>query len=162
MPRHEFTEFEERRRVAARLFAEGRSQAEVAARLGVSRTTTSRWAKVWRREGAAGLERVHRGGRTPRLSPEQLIDIDRKLLLGPIPLGYGDLWTTPRVADVIRRETGVSYHPGHVWRLLHKLGWVRKKPAADEPEAVGRWVKVPRFPRARRSHPGLARRTPRT
>ena len=31
------------------------------------------------------------------------------------------LWTLPRVARVIKRVTGVKYHPGHVWRLLGAL-----------------------------------------
>ena len=50
--------------------------------------------------------------------------VEQALLKGPIANGFpNDLWTTLRVAVVIDRLTGISYHPGHVWRLLHKMGW---------------------------------------
>jgi transposase len=31
------------------------------------------------------------------------------------------LWIAPRVADLIARECGIKYHPGHVWKLLRHL-----------------------------------------
>lgn len=33
----------------------------------------------------------------------------------------GQIWTCQRVAEVIRRSFGVSYHPAHVSRLLHAV-----------------------------------------
>jgi hypothetical protein len=33
----------------------------------------------------------------------------------------GQIWTCQRVAEVIRRTYGVSYHPAHVSRLLHAV-----------------------------------------
>ena len=35
----------------------------------------------------------------------------------------GQVWTLTRVAEVIRREFGVVYHPGHVRRILRAIGW---------------------------------------
>jgi transposase len=32
------------------------------------------------------------------------------------------------VAEVIRREFGVRYHPDHISRLLDRWGWSRQKP----------------------------------
>jgi len=32
------------------------------------------------------------------------------------------------VAEVIRREFGVTYHPDHISRLLDRWGWSRQKP----------------------------------
>jgi transposase len=32
-------------------------------------------------------------------------------------------WTCARVADLIEERFGVRYHPAHVCRLLHKLGY---------------------------------------
>jgi transposase len=40
----------------------------------------------------------------------------------------GDVWTTKRVATLIRRAFGVSYHPAHVSRLLRQLDWSVQKP----------------------------------
>lgn len=56
------------------------------------------------------------------------------------------MWTCERVAQVIRKEFSVSYHPAqHVSRLLKKLGLSLQKPARranqrDE-EAVEHWKK---------------------
>ena len=61
--------------------------------------------------------------------------------------GYAnDLWTLKRVAEVIERVTGVSYHPAHVWYLLRQdLKWSWQRPArrATErnDEAIHQWVK---------------------
>jgi transposase len=33
------------------------------------------------------------------------------------------------VADLIKREFGVRYHPGHVWKILAALGWSPQRPA---------------------------------
>ena len=59
------------------------------------------------------------------------------------------------MAEVIVRVTGVRYHPGHGWRLLHELGWSVQRPARraaerDE-EAIARWIKKdwPRVTKAR-------------
>ncbi len=50
---------------------------------------------------------------------------------GPAALGYETaLWTSVRVADLIERETGVRYHPGHVWKILRQLGWSCQRPTS--------------------------------
>jgi transposase len=33
-------------------------------------------------------------------------------------------WTCARVADLIEERFGVRYHPAHVCRLLHSLGYI--------------------------------------
>ena len=51
------------------------------------------------------------------------------LLKGPLAAGFAtDLWTLARVAEVIDREFGVRYHPGHVWYILRDMGWSCQKP----------------------------------
>jgi len=50
--------------------------------------------------------------------------VEQELLRGAAAHGFeSDLWSLPRVAALIEKLTGVSYHPDHVWKLLHKLGW---------------------------------------
>jgi transposase len=34
----------------------------------------------------------------------------------------GDVWTQQRIAIVIKRIFGVSYHPDHIGRLLRSIG----------------------------------------
>ena len=159
MARRDFEGLERRRMRAVRLFEQGETQAAVARRLGVTRTTAMRWARSWGEEGREGLRAAGRAGRKPRLTAEQLADAEAVLLAGPVAFGYPtEFWTLPRVAEVIERVTDTRYHPGHVWRLLRKLGWSRQKPTTrarerDE-EAIQRWVKttwpaVKKTPRAK-------------
>jgi transposase len=133
-----------RRLQAARLFAQGLSQAEVARRLGVSRQSASRWHARWRRGGRAGLAGPGRWGRPSRLSEADWRRVERALLAGAVAQGFDtDLWTLPRIAEVIWRLTGVSYHPGHVWWLLRRHDWSPQRPArraAERDDAeVARW-----------------------
>ena len=65
----------------------------------------------------------------------------------------GELWTCERVAIVIRREFGVSYHPAHVSRLLKTLKQSLQKPQRranqrDE-EAIEHW-KEERWPQLKK------------
>lgn len=147
MARRDFEGPVRRRMRAVRWFEQGETQAAVARRLGVSRTTAMRWAHSWEEEGREGLRAAGRAGRKPRLSAAQLEDVEAVLHEGPVAFGYTtEFWTLPRVAEVIERVTDTRYHPGHVWRVLRKLGWSRQKPTTrarerDE-EAVKRWVKA--------------------
>ncbi|MGH8937329.1 MAG: winged helix-turn-helix domain-containing protein [Acidimicrobiia bacterium] len=144
--RRDFEGMERRRKRAARMFDRGDTQADVARELDVSRQSVSRWYADWQAGGTKALKAAGRAGRLPRLTKTQLRQIDRALRKGPRAHGFGtDLWTLDRVAAVIEAETGVRYHPGHVWKLLRdKLGWSRQRPARraverDE-EAIARWV----------------------
>ena len=73
--------------------------------------------------------KVHRSGRPPELSTtqrEQLADI---LDSGPVAYGLETgIWTSPLVAQVIREEFDCSYHPGHVRKLLHRMGYSVQRP----------------------------------
>ena len=54
-----------------------------------------------------------------------------------------DLWTLPRIAGLICRQSGVRLHPGHVWRLLGRMGWSLQRPAGKavqrDDKAMDRW-----------------------
>jgi transposase len=151
----------QRRLQAARLFAQGLSQAEVARRLGVSRQTASRWHARWLKGGRAGLAGPGRWGRPSRLSDRDWQRVERALLAGPQAHGFDtDLWTLPRVAEVIWRTCGVGYHPGHVWWLLRRHHWSPQRPARraverDEAE-VARW-RAEEWPRIKGGRPSRAR-----
>jgi len=140
------SELEARRRRAGRLFLRGMSQAEVARRCEVSRTTAMRWHRDFEASGIAGLTSKGPRGRPSRLSAADLRKVERILLQGPLKHGYRtDLWSLPRVAEVIKKTTGESYHPGHVWRILRRLGWSPQRPTTRAKEkdekAVQRWIR---------------------
>ncbi len=144
-PRRDFKGMERRRARAARLFRAGKKQAEVARSLGVSRQSARRWFVAFLKGGAKELKGAGRAGRKPRLDARQLAKIDAALRRGAKGHGFKtDLWTLPRIAKVIEGLTGVKYHPGHVWRILHRLDWSLQRPARRarerNEEAVRRWV----------------------
>jgi transposase len=146
---------EQARRIeAGRLFAEGLSQAEVARRLGVSRQSASRWFHLWKANGVEALRGAGRTGRKRQLSDEDLRRLEALLIEGPQAQGYEtNLWTLKRIATVVRKRFGVSYHPGHVWKLLRQLGWSCQRPerrARERDEAaIRRWLKY-RWPRIKK------------
>ena len=144
-PRRDFEALEQRRKHAARLFANGKVQATVARMLEVSRQSVSRWYQQWSKGGASSLRGAGRAGRLPKLDAKQLERVDEALRRGARAHGFNtDLWTLPRVAKVIEQATGVRYHPGHVWRILRSMEWSLQRPAKRarerNEEAVQQWV----------------------
>jgi transposase len=137
---------EARRRIAARLFAQGRSLTEVAALIGCSVSSASRWRDAWRRGGTRCLgARPHAGARS-KLSPPQFSELLEALRQGTYSWGYSTCgWTCPLVQDLIRRRFGVEYHVDYVGTLLHKLGWSPQKPEQRARErnerAIARWLR---------------------
>ena len=146
-PRRDFQALESRRREAGRLFAAGKMiLAEISRHLKVSRQSVSRWYADWKGGGGSALKGAGRAGRKPRLTQQQLKQIDKALREGARDHGFPtDLWTLPRVSVVIERLTGVRYHPGHVWKVLGAMDWTLQRPAKrarqrDE-EKVQVWLK---------------------
>jgi transposase len=142
--RRDFAALEARRLQAARLFARGESQAAVAQQLGVTRVSAHHWYHAWKRRGRLGLKGAGRAGRKPQLSAAAVAAVEGALRAGPAAQGFRtDLWTLPRVAEVITRLTGVRHHPGHVGRILRRLGWSLQRPARRARErdeaAIARW-----------------------
>jgi transposase len=143
---------------AGALFEAGRSQAEVARELGVARQVVSRWHARWRTGGQPALRTSGPTGPAPRLSEEQLDAIKHALGKGARAHGWDtDRWTLSRVAGVIEQLTGVTYHPGHVWKLLRRrLGYRLQRPGRraverDE-QAIVQWV-ASDWPRIRQKRP---------
>jgi transposase len=146
-PRRDLKAMEERRLQAADLFRRGAIPAEIARRLEVSHQVVSEWRKTWQLGGRAALRSAGRVGRPSKLSAAQLAKVEKALAKGAEAHGYvSDVWTLPRVAEVIERLTGVAYHPGYVWYILRKqLGWSWQRPSRQAIErddaAIEQWVK---------------------
>ena len=133
-----------RRDRAEALFEEGVRQAEIARRLDVSQASVCRWHQSWKRKGASGLELLGRLGRPGEMTQAQEVRLQKTLLEGAAAWGFStDLWTLPRIAEVIKQSFDVTYHPGHVWKVMRRLGWSLQRPTTrarerDEP-AIARW-----------------------
>jgi transposase len=132
---------------AADLFERGVIPAEIARQVGVAHQVVSEWRKAWRQGGREALRSAGPAGRKSKLTDMQFTKVSNALINGAEANGYStDVWTVPRVAEVIEHVTGVSYHPGHVWYLLHdQLDWTWQRPARRAKErdeaAIQQWVK---------------------
>jgi transposase len=141
---------EGRRRRAWELSQQGWKQKDIAAALGVSKGAVSQWLKRAREEGVEALRRHLASGRQPKLSAEERAQLPGVLAQGAEAFGFrGQVWTSGRVAVVIKRLFGVRYHPAHCSRILRALKHSVQKPVQratqrDE-EAIGRW-KAERWP----------------
>jgi transposase len=151
------TDWREGRRLRAfELKQEGWKQQEIADALGVSKGAVSQWMKRAREEGVEGLRHKPPPGATPRLSEQERTELAELLAQGAEAHGFrGNVWTCERVAIVIRKEFGVSYHPAHVSRLLKKLRLSLQKPERranqrDEQD-IENWKKQ-RWPSLKKGH----------
>lgn len=123
MPRGQKINAEElkaRRLEARRLLDEGVAQAEVARRLKTSRQSVSRWARL----RLPALAKVRRQGRKPGLTEPARAKLRSALLAGPKAAGFAtELWTVPRVRQLIAQRCRRQYSSVHVWRLLRQMGF---------------------------------------
>jgi transposase len=111
------------------LHQEGWSGKDIAAALKVSAGAVSGWLKRARAGGIEALRRRPAPGPTPKLTAEQRAALPCILAKGAEAYDFvGDVWTTKRVAVVIKRLLGVSYHPAHISRLLRQEGLSLQKP----------------------------------
>jgi transposase len=147
---------EGRRLRAFELKERGWKQTDIADALGVSEGAVSQWMKRAREKGVEGLRHKPPPGAPPRLSEDERARLPELVARGAEAHGFrGDVWTCERVAEVIRREFGVGYHPAHVSRLLKKLRLSLQKPErrADQrdEEAIDNW-KEKEWPSLKKRH----------
>src|SRR5262245_61136075 len=110
-------ELARRRRRAVELLDQGQSPSTSARILGVHQTSVHRWRPMARQ--GPGLAAKPHPGRKPLLCDEQWAQVQQLLLQGAKQHGWpNDLWTAARVAALIKRHTGVDYHPEHVRSVL--------------------------------------------
>lgn len=135
---------EARRLQAWKLKQKGWQQKEIAEALGVTPGAVSQWMRRVEEGGVEALLHRPSPGANSRLSQSQQQQLRIMLEEGAEAHGFcGDVWTQPRVARLIKRTFGVSYHPRHMGRLLKRLGWSNQKPehrASQRDEAaIERW-----------------------
>jgi transposase len=151
---------EDRRKRALALLDSGHSLNQVGRLIGCHASSVMRWRDARRRGGARALRVRFSPGRPLKLDHAQRKRLAEVLLRGPLAHGYRtNLWTTARIAEVIRREFGVQYHRDHVGRLMHGLQWSPQKPkrrALERDEkAIDRW-KQKDWPRIKKTLRGWA------
>lgn len=160
--KRDFDGLQKRRMRAANMLRRGRTQAEVADKLGVSRQSVSRWATTIASTGDVGLRKAGRAGRLPRLDIEQRAKLVSSLKAGALAAGYGtDLWTLKRVRRLIEEQTGLRYSESGVWHVLANLGFSCQRPvgrALERDEAAIEHWKRKRWPALKKTPPPEGRR----
>lgn len=138
---------EKRRFRAISLLEKGYQPVEVARMFGVDRRSVRRWNAAKKNNGISSLKAKPSPGRPSRLKPKQKQKLRQMLLKGAASCGFPtDLWTCPRVAQILRNRFYVNYHVDHLSRLLHSLGFSPQKPerrAVERNEKeIRRWVRI--------------------
>jgi transposase len=134
----------QRRRLrAGRLLLKGVAQADVAKRVGVTRSTVSEWNEKLQDGGLEALKRRPRG-RPAGLDPAQRRELIKHLRQGALAAGFTtELWTLPRVGELIERRFARGYSESQVWRILVSLGFSCQRPSGRALErnesAIQRW-----------------------
>ncbi|MBW1936540.1 MAG: IS630 family transposase [Deltaproteobacteria bacterium] len=139
----------ERRRFKAMnlLLKEGLQPVEVAKKLKVDRRSVRRWKAAFLKQGPEAIKAKPSPGRPPKLDKKARKELEKRLLQGAKAAGFQtDLWTCPRVAQLIQSCFGVRFHVDHIGRLLHSLGWSPQKPQRKaverNEEQIQSWIKV--------------------
>ena len=155
-------------RVAARLHAvvlnmEGKTAPEIADILKVHRSKVSIWLRNWQEKGMDGILEGHRAGRPPAISAVQRQELVDILDSGPVAYGFtSGVWTSPMVARVIKEEFAVIYHPAHVSRILHDIGFSVQRPrktlAKADKSVQSRWVRY-KYPTIKKKPKAKGRRS---
>lgn len=137
---------EQRRRRAVEAVRQGERAADVARIMGVTQRSVNRWLQM--AEHPDGLAAKPHRGPAPRLSVAQQRKLERMLQQGAHAHGWSNqLWTTGRIAELIRRHFGVTLHHDHVGRFLRqRMQWSPQKPRRrarerDE-DAIEHWKSV--------------------
>ncbi len=142
---------------AWKLHEQGWKQKDIATALGVTEGAVSQWFKKAKTQGVETLRHQPPPGARPKLSPELRAQLPGLLQQGAEAFGFrGQVWTTTRVAQLIKQQFGVSYHPAHCSRLLRNLKWSQQKPiqkatqrdeAAIEAWKERRWDELKKRPK---------------
>lgn len=140
------------------LHEQGYKTAEIARKTGRSTRSVQAWIAAFAKRGQAGIAAKKHPGAKPKLAKRQRNGLQKRLIRGAVANGFAtQVWTAPRVRQLIQEVYGVEYHVGYVPSLLKALGFTRKKPAERARErddaAVAEWVRRdwPRIKKKRRS-----------
>lgn len=139
-------QLEQRRIKAIALLTQGLRPVDVAKQLGVDRRSVRRWKSSFRKTGKEALKAIPSLGRPHKLAARSKMKLEQILLSGAKNAGYpSDLWTCPRVTNIIYRTFKIRYHSAHVSRILHAMGWSPQKPERRAKErnekAIANWIR---------------------
>lgn len=90
--------------------------AELARRLGVSRTTAGRWVAAYNKHGMDSVWSRQATGRPSFLTPGQVKELQELCLRN-----FFDGWTIAQLSEFIAEKFGVAYHRDHLYKLRKRI-----------------------------------------
>jgi len=138
-------ELEHRRQLAVQRHLEGYSADEIAEFLDISPRTVWRWLASFRGRGPEGLKARPVLGRPRKLAVTQEEIALRWLRGSPLEHGFAtELWTAPRLAQLIEEEFGIRFNPRSLCGWLKDRGFTPQKPERvpreRDPAAIAAWL----------------------
>jgi transposase len=116
-------------------------RAEAARLAGMERQALRDAVLRYNAEGLAGLHDRPRSGRRPRLDAEQRAALRQVVLDGPEVEATGlSAWPLVELCREVEERWGVSYHRGHMSKLMHRLGlsWQKARPTHPKADPAAR------------------------
>jgi transposase len=152
---------EYRRRLAVQRVRDGYPIPEVADFLGVDPSSVRRWMASFRHRGDRALAARAVPGRPAKLTPTQEKIVRRWLEDNPTAHGFAtELWTAPRLAQLIAQEWDVHFHPDYLSTWLRQRGYTPQKPCPKpregNDEAIAAWL-ARDWPRIKKTRAGGGR-----
>jgi transposase len=125
---------------------QGYTQIEVAQFLSVHVRTVQRWEQSYREHGDAGLVIQPLPGRCRKLTDTQEREVLSWFSRSPVDFGFsGELWTAPRVAQLIKQRFGVHFHPRYLNEWLTNRDVTPQKPKRQAQErdqaVIDAWIR---------------------
>ena len=125
-----------RRMLALALVLEGGSREAAARAAGMDRQTLRDWVHRYNAGGLAGLHDRPRSGRQPRLTPEQMAELEKVVDDGPDPETDGVVrWRRVDLQALIKARFDVALHERSVGKLLRRLGFARLSVRPQHPSS---------------------------
>src|SRR5208283_1376123 len=117
-------QLEQRRRQAVAMSQQGYGPVRIARILKTTPQAVCRWLKAYRNGGDSALAAAPVPGRPSKLTTRQRQALVGCLLKGAAAFGFAtDLWTCPRIGQLVEQRYGVHYHVDAIPRLMASLGF---------------------------------------
>ena len=117
------------------LAKQGFTGPEVSICTGFGLRSVQEWVARYNRASLAGLETKPGRGRKPSLTPEQSVQLQRRLDAGPLPADGVATLRGKDVQRILRQEFGRLRSLNAVYGLLHRLGYSSLMPRPQHPAA---------------------------
>lgn len=112
---------------AVNMVLAGTPASQVGASAGFTKAAVTGWVKTVDEQGFEALRTQQKPGRPPKLTPEQLNELDQVLQSDPADYGF-KVWDGPSLSAYIKSQYRVDVGVRQCQRIFHNLGYSRIRP----------------------------------